>query len=71
MTVPLNGPQPRSPLSPDGGHSAMIKLKAMASAVVLSSGLHTGLLGFAAFCLWHLSLKFYLGETMKNVLSFS
>lgn len=42
MTVPLNGPQPPSPLSPYGEHSAMITLITITSAIAHSSSLHTG-----------------------------
>lgn len=52
----------------------MIKLITIASAVVLSSSLHIGLhvlLVFAAVCIWHFSLKFYLLEAVKSILSIS
>lgn len=42
MTVPLNGPQPLSQLSPYGERSAMITLIMTNSALAHSSSLHTG-----------------------------
>ena len=42
MTVPLNGSQPLSQLSPYGERSAMITLIMINSATAHSSSLHTG-----------------------------